>query len=627
MSDTDLELLERYANQNAEDAFSEIVRRHVDLVYSTALRHLRSPEMAEEVSQSVFTQLVRDARRLAPDTILAAWLYKVTHGTALNVVRREARRRLREQIASEMTAMNASTTDWTQIEPLLDEAMHALNDSDRSAVLLRYFENKSLREVGEALGTSDDTAQKRVSRAVDRLREFLAKRGVTIGASGLVVVISANAVQAAPAGLAAAISAGVVLAGTAVSASAISTTTSAVVMSTYQKALITIAVAAGLATPLVIQHRAETKLREENTSLRQQVGQLNQLLTQGLNNSARRSPALSLPAPRVQVAASPGKATTEEVRPTNMVALLQKLQQGDQFPKLTPAQVDSYLKQSGRSASSLLAAFRVTGERTFLEQALQKYPDDPEVSFSALFVAWLPSNGTSIDVASSQEERRQLLEAFKQTAPQNSMANYLSALDYFKSGQTDQAVQELNAASTKQQFQDYSADFVQNDEEAWRSAGYSVAEAKTAASMLLLLPYLGEMKQLTQDTVSLANSYRQAGDEASAQAALEVTLNLGQRLDGSPGQSLLNELVGVAIQSIALRAMDPNSPYGQNGETVQNRLDQLAQQRTDIAQLTSQFDTVQQQVSEQDRISYKDRWSSFGEESALRWLVNKYSQK
>jgi RNA polymerase sigma factor (sigma-70 family) len=627
MSDTDLELLARYTNHNAEDAFSEIVRRHVNLVYSTALRHLRSPELAEEVSQSVFTQLVRDACRLAPDTILAAWLYKVTHGTALNVVRREARRRLREQIASEMTAMNAPTTDWTQIEPFLDEAMHALSDTDRGAVLLRYFENKSLREVGEALGTSDDTAQKRVGRAVDRLREFLAKRGVTIGASGLVVVISANAVQAAPAGLAAAISAGVVLAGTAVSASAISTTTSAVVMSTYQKALITMAIAAGLATPLVIQHRAETKLREENTSLRQQVGQLNQLLTQGLNNSARRSPALSLPAPRVQVAASPGKATTEEVRPTNMVALLQKLQQGDQFPKLTPAQVDSYLKQSGRSASSLLAAFRVTGERTFLEQALQKYPDDPEVNFSALFVAWLSSNGTSIDASSSQEERRRLLEAFKQTAPQNSMANYLSALDYFKSGQTDKAVQELNAASTKQQFQDYSADFVQNDEEAWRSAGYSVAEAKTAASMLLLLPYLGEMKQLTQDTVSLANSYRQAGDEASAQAALQVTLNLGQRLDGSPGQSLVNELVGVAIQSIALRAMDPNSLYGQNGETVQNRLDELAQQRTDIAQLTSQFDTLQEQVSEQDRISYKDRWRSFGEESALRWLVNKYSQK
>src|SRR6266581_3621866 len=105
-----------------------------------------------------------------------------------------------------MNAMNATAADWTHIEPLLDEAMHALGDTDRTAVLLRYFENKSLREVGLTLGTSDDAAQKRVSRAVERLREFFAKRGVTVGASGLAVVISANAVQAAPVGLAVTIS-------------------------------------------------------------------------------------------------------------------------------------------------------------------------------------------------------------------------------------------------------------------------------------------------------------------------------------------------------------------------------------------------------------------------------------
>src|SRR5438552_4883884 len=100
-----------------------------------------------------------------------------------------------------MNTMNATATDWAQIEPLLDEAMHALDATDRAAVLLRYFENKSLREVGVTLGTSDDAAQKRVSRAVERLREFFAKRGITMGASGLGLVISANAVQAAPVGL------------------------------------------------------------------------------------------------------------------------------------------------------------------------------------------------------------------------------------------------------------------------------------------------------------------------------------------------------------------------------------------------------------------------------------------
>jgi hypothetical protein len=174
-----------------------------------------------------------------------------------------------------MNVMNATAADWTHIEPLLDEAMSALDETDRAAVLLRYFENKSLREVGQQLGTSDDAAQKRVSRAVERLREFFAKRGVTVGASGLVVVISANAVQAAPVGLAITIStAGAAVAGTAIAATATVTATKAIVMTTLQKTLITATLVAGMATPLVIQHQAKVKLREENQSLRQQMEQL-----------------------------------------------------------------------------------------------------------------------------------------------------------------------------------------------------------------------------------------------------------------------------------------------------------------------------------------------------------------
>jgi RNA polymerase sigma factor (sigma-70 family) len=206
MSDTDLELLARYTQRHAEDAFAELVRRHLGLVYSAALRQVRSPQLAEEVAQSVFTDLARNATKLKPDTILTAWLYQVTRRTAIDVVRRETSRQLREQVATEMNAINATAADWTHIEPLLDEAMHALDDTDRTAVLLRYFENKSLREVGATLGTSENAAQKRLSRAVERLREFLARRGVTVGASGLMVLISANAVQAAPTGLALAIS-------------------------------------------------------------------------------------------------------------------------------------------------------------------------------------------------------------------------------------------------------------------------------------------------------------------------------------------------------------------------------------------------------------------------------------
>src|SRR5512135_3144097 len=195
---SDLELLRNYGRNKSEESFAALVKRYLNLTYSAALRQVRSPQLAEEISQSVFTDLARNAHRLASDTILTAWLYQVTRRTAIDVVRREARRQLREKVASEMNAMNAmnaTAADWTHIEPLLDEAMHALDETDRAAVLLRYFENKSLHEVGQALGTSDDAAQKRVSRAVERLREFFVRRGVTVGTSGLVVAITANAVQ------------------------------------------------------------------------------------------------------------------------------------------------------------------------------------------------------------------------------------------------------------------------------------------------------------------------------------------------------------------------------------------------------------------------------------------------
>ena len=269
MSDTDLDLLKRYTLGHAEEAFTEIVRRHVNLVHSAALRQVRSSQLAEEVAQSVFTDLARNAERLAPDTILTAWLYQVTRRTAIDVVRREARRQLREQIATEMNVMNSATADWTHIEPLLDEAVSALDDTDRAAVLLRFFENKSLREVGQQLGVSDDAAQKRVTRAVERLREFFAKRGVTVGAGGLVVVISANAVQAAPVGLAATISATALLTGTAVSTSTIIAATKTIAMTTLQKTVITATIAV-LAGTGIYEVRQAAQLREQNQTLQQQ---------------------------------------------------------------------------------------------------------------------------------------------------------------------------------------------------------------------------------------------------------------------------------------------------------------------------------------------------------------------
>src|SRR5580765_2860341 len=113
---SDLDLLREFARDQSQDAFTALVRRHLDLVYCAALRQVRSPQLAEEVAQSVFTDLARNAARLNSETILTAWLYQVTRRTAIDLIRCEARRQLREQIASEMNAMNANAADWTQIE-------------------------------------------------------------------------------------------------------------------------------------------------------------------------------------------------------------------------------------------------------------------------------------------------------------------------------------------------------------------------------------------------------------------------------------------------------------------------------------------------------------------------------
>ncbi len=297
MSNTDLELLARYTRHRAEDAFAEIVRRHLALVHSAALRQVRSPQLAEEVAQSTFLKLAHHARQLASDTILSAWLYQVTRREAIDVVRREARRQMREQIATEMNAMNATAADWTHIEPLLDEAMHALDETDRAAVLLRYFENKSLREVGQALGASENAAQKRLTRAVEQLREFFAQGGVTVGASGLAVVISANAVQAAPVGLAITISTAAALAGTTIVTTTTATAAKIIAMTTLQKTLVATTLIAAVGTG-IYEARQAAGWRQRAVELHDQDGDQIQQAQRERDEAVRQLAALRSAQPR-----------------------------------------------------------------------------------------------------------------------------------------------------------------------------------------------------------------------------------------------------------------------------------------------------------------------------------------
>ena len=216
-STDDSALLRQYLEDRSDAAFAALVARHINLVYSVALRHVGDPHQAEEITQAVFILLASKAAQLRHDKALSSWLFQATRLTASNFVRGETRRHRREQEAHMQAVQDESGSDvWRQIAPLLDSAVGSLSEKDRQAIVLRFYEGRNLRDVGAALGASEDAAEKRVSRAVERLREFLAKRGVTAGASGLVVAISANAVQAAPVGLVVKISTAATVAGTTI---------------------------------------------------------------------------------------------------------------------------------------------------------------------------------------------------------------------------------------------------------------------------------------------------------------------------------------------------------------------------------------------------------------------------
>src|SRR3989441_4576471 len=200
----DEQLLRQYAEERSESAFGELVSRYIDLVYSAALRVVNGDaQLAQDVTQTVFMDLARKARRLPGGVVLAGWLHRHTCYTAATAVRTERRRRAREQTAMEMRALDDNTeSPWRRLAPYLDEALNELNSSDRNALVLRFLKRQDLRAVGAALGISEDSAQKRVSRALEKLRGVLRRRGVTLTATALTSVLATQAVTAAPAGLA-----------------------------------------------------------------------------------------------------------------------------------------------------------------------------------------------------------------------------------------------------------------------------------------------------------------------------------------------------------------------------------------------------------------------------------------
>lgn len=216
----DHQLLAIFARTEWEPAFAELVGRHIKLVYSTALRSTGNPHHAEEITQAVFVILARKAGKLSPRVVLSGWLYQAARLTAANFLKTESRRRRREQEVYMQSTLNEPTEAvWKEIAPLLDDAMGRLGQTDRDAIVLRFFENKSAAEIGTVLRMNEETARRRVNRALEKLRKFFAKRGVSSTTAILAGTISVNSVQAAPISLTKAISAVAITKGAAASTS------------------------------------------------------------------------------------------------------------------------------------------------------------------------------------------------------------------------------------------------------------------------------------------------------------------------------------------------------------------------------------------------------------------------
>jgi RNA polymerase sigma factor (sigma-70 family) len=203
---SDGELLRRYA-EGSEAAFTELVQRHINLVYLAALRRVgRNAHAADDVTQKVFTDLARKARSLTDRSSMVGWLYTSTRFAAADVVRAEQRRRNHELEAQTMNELNSDVpAAMDQLEPLLDEVLDLLPEKDREAVLLHFFEGRPFPEVGVALALSADATRMRVNRALERLRAKLAQRGITSSAAALAGVLSVQSTLAAPAPLALAV--------------------------------------------------------------------------------------------------------------------------------------------------------------------------------------------------------------------------------------------------------------------------------------------------------------------------------------------------------------------------------------------------------------------------------------
>ena len=324
-----------------------------------------------------------------------------------------------------------------------------------------------------------------------------------------------------------------------------------------------------------------------------------------LTSLPESSPRPTLPAPAIPL------IHQAEAEATPQPSLFKKLFNGEGLPEIRPEQLDDYLAANHRDVASLLAAFRLTRNRAFLNEAAQQAPNDPRVAYES----WLSTQ--------DKAEREKWLEAWERSNPNNALATYLAAANLFKSGMNDAALGKLAEAAGKSEFSYFAKETVLNAEEAYKAAGYSDAEAKAAASMGLLLPHLSELKGVSQNLADLAQAYRAAGDAASAQAVLNIGFDMAAKIATQPSY-LIEDLVQLSVQKNLLQGLDPNAPSGIPGKTVQQLQDEANARQAALKADAQQSQAILQNLSDADLARYYDRARSLGERAATEWLKQKF---
>ena len=398
----DATLLRHYAESGSDTAFTDLVHRHVDLVYRAALRRTSGDtHHAADIAQQVFTTLAREARQLSHHTALSAWLHTATRNAALNLVIADQRRRARELAAQSLapaTDYPGEILHWERLRPVLDSAIDDLSESDRTAVILRFLEQRPFAEVGAALRVSEDAARVRTTRALDKLRDALARRGITSTASAVGALVSSQPLVSAPAGLAAAFAARSL--ATAAASFAAAGTTAFMSLKLVTTATLTAVAAFGAGAyfgfsrdfdappppPLETPRHSEliASLRKDNLSLRAQVDQLNASVA-----TLRAAPRPAVKPTPVSSAATP--SSDELVRSSRQKAILNNLRQ-------LAAATDQFQLENKRPPSSLE---ELVGETKYIRRLNpvhgENYSFNPLVAGGALTVTDSDGNVVTYD--------------------------------------------------------------------------------------------------------------------------------------------------------------------------------------------------------------------------------------